>query len=88
MTSTLRSSPAPAAGDGCARRAAVLPGELLDRFKFEDISNYVIENGKPAKVEPVVLGLTKAALNTESFLAMASFQRPARVDRGCYSWPA
>jgi DNA-directed RNA polymerase subunit beta' len=58
----------------------LLPGELLDRFKFEDINNYVIENGgKPAKAEPVVLGLTKAALNTESFLAMASFQETTRV---------
>ena len=58
----------------------LLPGELLDRFKFEDINNYVIaRGGKPAKAEPVVLGLTKAALNTESFLAMASFQETTRV---------
>jgi DNA-directed RNA polymerase subunit beta' len=58
----------------------LLPGELLDRFKFEDINNYVISrNGKPAKAEPIVLGLTKAALNTESFLAMASFQETTRV---------
>jgi DNA-directed RNA polymerase subunit beta' len=58
----------------------LLPGELLDRFKFEDINNYVISRGgKPAKAEPIVLGLTKAALNTESFLAMASFQETTRV---------
>ncbi len=58
----------------------LLPGELLDRFKFEDINNYVIaRGGKPAKAEPIVLGLTKAALNTESFLAMASFQETTRV---------
>jgi DNA-directed RNA polymerase subunit beta' len=58
----------------------LLPGELLDRFKFEDINNYVLGHaGKPAKAEPVVLGLTKAALNTESFLAMASFQETTRV---------
>jgi len=58
----------------------LLPGELLDRFKFEDINNYAISRGgKPAKAEPVVLGLTKAALNTESFLAMASFQETTRV---------
>jgi DNA-directed RNA polymerase subunit beta' len=58
----------------------LLPGELLDRFKFEDINNYVVSRGgKPAKAEPVVLGLTKAALNTESFLAMASFQETTRV---------
>jgi DNA-directed RNA polymerase subunit beta' len=58
----------------------LLPGELLDRFKFEDINNYVVSRGgKPAKAEPIVLGLTKAALNTESFLAMASFQETTRV---------
>jgi len=58
----------------------LLPGELVDRFKFEDINNYVIsKGGRPAKAEPVVLGLTKAALNTESFLAMASFQETTRV---------
>ena len=58
----------------------LLPGELLDRFKFEDLNNYVVAHGgKPAKAEPVVLGLTKAALNTESFLAMASFQETTRV---------
>jgi DNA-directed RNA polymerase subunit beta' len=58
----------------------LLPGELLDRFKFEDINNFVISRGgKPAKAEPIVLGLTKAALNTESFLAMASFQETTRV---------
>jgi DNA-directed RNA polymerase subunit beta' len=58
----------------------LLPGELLDRFKFEDINDYVVSRGgKPAKAEPIVLGLTKAALNTESFLAMASFQETTRV---------
>ena len=58
----------------------LMPGALLDRLRFEDINNYVIEHGgKPAKAEPVVLGLTKAALNTESFLAMASFQETTRV---------
>jgi DNA-directed RNA polymerase subunit beta' len=39
----------------------------------------VERGGKPAKAEPIVLGLTKAALNTESFLAMASFQETTRV---------
>ena len=58
----------------------LLPGELLDRFKFEDINDYVVtRGGKPARAEPIVLGLTKAALNTESFLAMASFQETTRV---------
>ncbi len=58
----------------------LLPGELVDRFKFDDINDAVIaKGGKPARGEPVVLGLTKAALNTESFLAAASFQETTRV---------
>jgi DNA-directed RNA polymerase subunit beta' len=58
----------------------LLPGELIDRFEFEDINDQVIaRGGKPARGEPVVLGLTKAALNTESFLAAASFQETTRV---------
>jgi DNA-directed RNA polymerase subunit beta' len=57
-----------------------LPGELVDRFEFEDMNDAVVANGgRPAKAEPVVLGLTKAALNTESFLAAASFQETTRV---------
>ena len=39
----------------------------------------VAQGGKPARGEPIVLGLTKAALNTESFLAAASFQETTRV---------
>jgi DNA-directed RNA polymerase subunit beta' len=58
----------------------LLPGELVDRFMFEDINAAVVgRGGKPARGEPVVLGLTKAALNTESFLAAASFQETTRV---------
>lgn len=58
----------------------LLPGELIDRFKLDDINNTIIERGgKPCRAEPVVLGLTKAALNTESFLAAASFQETTRV---------
>jgi DNA-directed RNA polymerase subunit beta' len=58
----------------------LLPGELVDRFVFEDINNEIVaQGGKPARGEPVVLGLTKAALNTESFLAAASFQETTRV---------
>ena len=57
-----------------------LPGELVDRFLFEDENNQTIAHDRrPAKAEPVVLGLTKAALNTESFLAAASFQETTRV---------
>jgi DNA-directed RNA polymerase subunit beta' len=57
-----------------------LPGELVDRFRFEDINAAVVaKGGKPARATPMVLGLTKAALNTESFLAAASFQETTRV---------
>ena len=57
-----------------------LPGELVDRFLFEDENDQTIAlSRRPAKAEPVVLGLTKAALNTESFLAAASFQETTRV---------
>ena len=58
----------------------LLPGELIDRFKFDDVNNAVVaKSGRPARGEPVVLGLTKAALNTDSFLAAASFQETTRV---------
>jgi DNA-directed RNA polymerase subunit beta' len=58
----------------------LLPGELVDRFEFEDMNDAAIaRGGKPARGEPIVLGLTKAALNTDSFLAAASFQETTRV---------
>src|SRR6185437_12147184 len=58
----------------------LLPGELVDRFSFEDINARVMaEGGEPATAEPVLLGVTKASLNTESFLAKASFQETTRV---------
>ena len=57
-----------------------LPFELIDRFEFEDINNKVLaEGGEPATAETVLLGVTKASLNTSSFLAAASFQETTRV---------
>ncbi len=57
-----------------------LPGELLDRFEFEDKNRAVIaEGGEPATARPVLLGVTKASLSTDSFLAAASFQETTRV---------
>ncbi len=57
-----------------------LPGELVDRFKFEEINQQMIAQGKrPATGQAVLLGITKAALNTDSFLAAASFQETTRV---------
>jgi DNA-directed RNA polymerase subunit beta' len=59
---------------------AMLPGELVDRFAYEDVNAKVLaEGGEPATAVPVLLGVTKASLNTSSFLAAASFQETTRV---------
>jgi DNA-directed RNA polymerase subunit beta' len=58
----------------------MLPGELVDRFEYEDVNAKVLaEGGEPATAVPVLLGVTKASLNTSSFLAAASFQETTRV---------
>ncbi|MBI2906384.1 MAG: DNA-directed RNA polymerase subunit beta' [Chloroflexi bacterium] len=58
----------------------MLPGELVDRFAYEDINAKVLaEGGEPATAQEVLLGITKASLNTASFLAAASFQETTRV---------
>jgi DNA-directed RNA polymerase subunit beta' len=58
----------------------LLPGELVDRFRFEsETARVLAEGGEPATAQPVLLGVTKASLNTESFLAAASFQETTRV---------
>ena len=58
----------------------LLPGELVDRFAYEDINAKVLaEGGEPATAQTVLLGVTKASLNTSSFLAAASFQETTRV---------
>ena len=52
----------------------------MDRFRFESENARVLaEGGEPATAQPVLLGVTKASLNTESFLAAASFQETTRV---------
>jgi len=57
-----------------------LPGELIDRFAFEELNARVLaEGGEPATAQTVLLGVTKASLNTDSFLAAASFQETTRV---------
>ncbi len=59
---------------------ALLPGELVDRFEYEDKNREVLaEGGEPATAQPVLLGVTKASLNTDSFLAAASFQETTKV---------
>ena len=58
----------------------LLPGDLEDRRGFEELNNRVIaEGGEPATAQPVLLGVTKASLNTDSWLAAASFQETTRV---------
>jgi len=61
----------------------LLPGEMVERLELEDINNRVVEvGGKPAKGWPVLLGITKASLSTDSFLSAASFQHTIRVLSG------
>ena len=58
----------------------MLPGTLMDIFTYEDENQKTLENGgEPAKAKRTLLGITKAALATESFLSAASFQETARV---------
>jgi DNA-directed RNA polymerase subunit beta' len=58
----------------------LLPGELVDRLTLEDVNRAVVEaGGQPASAWPVLLGITKAALNTESFLSAASFQHTIKI---------
>ncbi len=58
----------------------LLPGEILDRKAFEARNKQSIEaGGNPATGSPIILGLTRSALATESFLAAASFQETTRV---------
>ena len=57
-----------------------LVGEQVDRTEFERVNRALIDSGKtPAKAEPVLLGITKAALETESFISAASFQDTTRI---------
>ena len=58
----------------------LLPGEYMDRQKFNEENEEVLaEGGEPATATPILLGITRASLNMESFLAAASFQETTRV---------
>ncbi len=58
----------------------LLPEQILDRFAYQEVNDKVMaEGGEPATAVAVLLGVTKASLNTESFLAAASFQETTRV---------
>jgi DNA-directed RNA polymerase subunit beta' len=57
-----------------------LPEEVVDRFKFQEENARVIQaDGRPADGKPVLLGITKASLSTDSFISAASFQETTRV---------
>ena len=57
-----------------------LEGEKVDKTKFlEENSRVIAEGGEPATAEPLLLGITRASLTTESFISAASFQETTRV---------
>ena len=58
----------------------LLPGTLVDTLEFDDVNEKLIAEGKePAEGKQVLLGITKAALATNSFLSAASFQETTKV---------
>jgi DNA-directed RNA polymerase subunit beta' len=60
--------------------AELLPGELVERTRFEGENRRVVaEGGTPASGRPELMGITKASLATESWLSAASFQETTRV---------
>jgi len=57
-----------------------LLGEHVEKWRFEEENQKIIERGgKPATAEPLLLGITKASLSTESFISAASFQETTKV---------
>ena len=58
----------------------MLPGELVSRNSYDETNDHIIAlGGEPAMASPALLGVTRASLNTDSFLAAASFQETTRV---------
>lgn len=58
----------------------LLPSDLVDRVRFEEENRRAVSEGtKPASGRPVLMGITKASLATESWLSAASFQETTRV---------
>ena len=61
----------------------LLPGDLVDQLKLREINEALItEDNEPCHAKPILLGITKAALNTDSYLAAASFQHTIKVLAG------
>ena len=60
--------------------AGFLEGESVDRLTFRDKNETIVKRGaEPATSEPILLGITKASLTTQSFISAASFQETTRV---------
>jgi len=58
----------------------MLPGELVEMYQVEQVNQAMaITGGAPAEYTPMLLGITKASLNTDSFISAASFQETTRV---------
>ena len=58
----------------------LLPGELVDRSRYQEENKRVVaEGGQPASARDELMGITKASLATESWLSAASFQETTRV---------
>ncbi len=58
----------------------LLVDEQIDKFVFQEENEKIMKKGgKPAKARPLLLGITKSALSTDSFIAAASFQETTRV---------
>ena len=54
--------------------------EQVDRVRFEETNRQVVaDGGQPATADPLILGITKASLSTESFISAASFQETTKV---------
>ncbi len=57
-----------------------LPGQFVDRFEFAKVNDEIVnKKGEAAQFEDIILGITKASLNTDSFLSAASFQETTKV---------
>jgi len=57
----------------------LLPGEVVEKATFEEANNELDKGEHPAQAEELLLGITKASLSTDSWLAAASFQETAKV---------
>ena len=58
----------------------MIQGDQIDKIEFDELNARAVEEGKkPAVAHPVLLGITKASLQTRSFISAASFQETTRV---------